>query len=233
MMRFLGLLTLLIATPAFAHDFWIEASEFAPRRGQRVELRLLNGEWLDGEVVGWDPGQVSRFVVRGGDSEREGEAVRFRGETTVIGYESRTRFVDLEPVVFARYLDEEGLRNRARPGSETVRDTYSRVAKAILRGGNDGGWEKPLGLELEIVPVSSPFGEGAVTFEVAFRGKPLAGTLLVALAKGTEVSARTDGAGRATLELAGDGMWLVKSVHIACARATSCRSWWASLTFER
>lgn len=226
-------LALLLATPALAHDFWIEASDFAPEKGERVELRLLNGERLEGQAVAWDPARVARFVVRGGEGEPGAGVARSRGETMVIGYESLPRFVDLEPAVFTRYLDEEGLRDRARPAGESIRDTYSRAAKAILRGTGDGEWAKPLGLEMEIVPLSSPFADGAVTFEVAFQGKPLAGTLLVALRRGAEVRARTDDAGRATLELAGHGTWLVKSVHIDCARTTSCRSWWASLTFER
>lgn len=239
MTRGAALLSLLLVPTAFAHDFWIEASDFRPLPGQTVTLRLFNGEALRGKPVPRIPSHIVRFVARTGGEMRPVEgaagadpagAVLFDGSSMVIGYESRTRSVDLQPRAFARYLDEEGLRNRVRPGAQAVRDSYSRCAKALI---GEDAWPEPLGLELEIVPVTSPFASRTVTFAVTFRGKPLQDTLLVAMREGAKAEGRTGADGRVTLELAGAGTWLVKTVHIDCARATECRSWWASLAFGR
>jgi len=70
-----------------------------------------------------------------------------------------------------------------------------------------------------------------------YEGKPLAGTLIMALQRGRPgaVSAvRSDSRGRATLKLDRPGLWLIKAVHMIPAPADANADWesfWASLTF--
>jgi uncharacterized GH25 family protein len=143
---------------------------------------------------------------------------------------------------FDRYLGEEGLeriRGLRKAGEGPVREIYSRCAKSLLRvGDGSSGYDRALGLELELVPERDPYslkpGE-ALPVRLLYRGEPLDGALVIALASpDSKVSARTAG-GRASLVLDRPGRWLVKAVHMVPAPEGSGAEWeslWASLTFE-
>lgn len=260
----LGVLGLL-AGPALAHDFWIEPSTFRPAPGGRVAVRLRVGEGLRGNPVPRDPGRIERFAVLAASA-----ASAASGETEVPGvpgsdpagwaspsspgllwivYDSAHASIELDPATFDRYLGEEGLeriRNLRAPGSGPVKEIYSRCAKSLLSvGDGDGrGFDRALGLELELVPERNPYalkaGE-ALPVRLLYHGKPLDGALVIAVPKDAPDvktaarSARSDHHGRATLSLDRPGLWLVKAVHMVPAPADSGADWeslWASLTFE-
>jgi len=68
-----------------------------------------------------------------------------------------------------------------------------------------------------------------------FRGKPLAGVLVVAINPNETVQARTDAKGLVKLRLGRSGFWLIKAVHMDAAppdAGVDWESWWASVTFE-
>ncbi|HEX5719080.1 MAG TPA: DUF4198 domain-containing protein, partial [Thermoanaerobaculia bacterium] len=100
------------------------------------------------------------------------------------------------------------------------------------------GYDRELGLELELIPERDPYalkpGE-ALPVRLLYRGKPLDGALVVAIAPpDARVSARTAG-GRVSLALDRPGLWLIKAVHMIPAPEGSGAEWeslWASLTFE-
>jgi hypothetical protein len=146
----------------------------------------------------------------------------------VIGYRSGFAEVELPRRTFDAYLREEGLENRITPGDDGVqRERYARFAKSIL---GTLGATRPLGWRFEVVP------SGPRAFVVLYEGAPLAGTLVLALAKdGRRLSGRTDSRGRVSFDLA-PGVWLVKTVHMVAAPADSGVRWeslWASVTFEK
>lgn len=258
MKRILTLFILLVAERTLAHDFWIEPSTFHPASGDVVYIGLRVGERFAGEPVSRNPARIVRFEahassgttpVLGASGRNPAGWLRVEGEESiVVTYQSRpTIHSPMKPDVFEAYLREEGLdsvlAHRARHGTarEPGREMFSRSARAILCG--RGAVRTPVdppGLPLEIVPLTDPCRMESDEFlgRIVFKGQPLANALVVAMQRnGRErVEARSDTLGRVTLRLPSGGPWLIKSVHMIAAPASSGVDWesiWASLTFER
>jgi uncharacterized GH25 family protein len=255
--RTLALLALFLVPPAAAHEFWIEPATFQPAPGATVAIGLRSGENQVGETVPRREARIERFElvgpgtklpVRGAEGrDPAGEATPPVAGSWQVVFRSRPLSITLDPAEFEAYLREEGLEHviaeRAAKGQARVdgREIYSRCAKALLSvGGAGAGFDRVVGLPLELIPERDPAALGTDrTFPVRleFDGKPLAGALVVARAKGAAdrpLRARTDAAGRAILELDGPGPWLVTSVHMIPAPEGSDADWeslWASLTF--
>lgn len=254
-----ALLGLLAGSALQAHDFWIEPSGFRPEPGSRVAVRLRVGERLQGEPVPRMPGRIERFAAVGPGGEMEivgmpgADPAGWASPTSPglhwIVYDSNHARAELDDPEFDAYLGEEGLeavrgQRAGKPGM--VKEIYSRCAKSLLAVGEGHeampGFDRVLGLELELVPEKSPYalkpGE-TLPVRLLYRGKPLAGALIVAISKASpdaKVAVRSDASGRAGLRLDHPGLWLVKAVHMIPAPAGSAADWesfWASLTFER
>jgi uncharacterized GH25 family protein len=246
-----------VAVPA--HDFWIEPSQFQPPPGSRITLRLRVGEHFRGDPVPFRPDTVRSFVIVsesgtrpiGGRLGAEPAAEIDVGEPgiAVVGYRSHPQPVELPAPEFERYLATEGLeaviRERAARGSSAApgREIFSRAAKALLAVGGGrpaSGFDRALGLTLELIPERSPWtlrtgDELPVVLE--YEGRPLAGALVMALHGSGErlASIRSDAAGRVRVPLSRSGVWMVKAVHMTPAPAGANADWesvWASLTFE-
>lgn len=242
-----ALLASLLASSASAHDFWIELSSARAAPGEPVAARLLVGDGLAGEPYPRNPAHFTRFwaASRAGEQPLTGRsgadpaglfAPRASG-VHAVGYASRPTLSALEPGKFEAYLDQEGLA-RVAPG----RELFSRCAKALLPVG-DGpseGWDRVLGLTLELVPERDPFAQakgGELPVRLYYEGAPLAGALVEAMHDGAAASAgRTDADGRVTLRVAAPGLWVVAAVHLTAAPpglGAEWESFWASLSFER
>ena len=134
---------------------------------------------------------------------------------------------------------------RAKRGQtgDPVKEIYSRCAKSLVAVGSGvgPGYNRTLGLPLELVPEVNPYTlkkGGELPVRLYYGGKPLAGTLVMALRKERSeprLSARSDSQGRVRLRLDRPGVWLVKAVHMVPAPKETGADWesfWASLTFE-
>lgn len=244
-------LMLLLAGPAAAHDFWIEPSSFRPSPGERVAVRLRVGEHLQGDPVPRNPERIERFAAVG--PEGEARVAGLTGSDPAgwispagpglhwIVFDSNHASLEQAGPKFDSYLGEEGLeriREIRKPGEGPVKEIYSRCAKSLLRvGEGSSGYDRALGLELELIPEKDPYalkpGE-PLPVRLLYRGEPLDGALVVAIAADSKASARTSG-GRVSLTLDRPGLWLVKAVHMVPAPAGSGAEWeslWASLTFD-
>lgn len=254
--RALLLLGFLLSGPVLAHDFWIEPSTFRPAPGGRVAVRLRVGQNLLGDPVPREPQRIERFAAINGTGEAGVPGVPGSDPAgwlspsspglTWIVYDSGHDSVQLDAAKFDAYLGEEGLeriRKLRKAGPGPVKEIYSRCAKSLLAVGVGPGvgYDKVLGLELELVAEKNPYalkpGED-LPLRLLYKGKPLDGALLVAIPKGapdSRVSARSDRHGKAAVRLDRPGFWLVKAVHMVPAPAGSGAEWeslWASLTFE-
>lgn len=236
MMKRLLFLTLL-AVSARAHDFWIEPTTFRPSAGETVYLSLRVGQDFVGDPVPRMAQRIEAFVVRDATGERAVNGIENSDPAgtitaakspTVIGYASHFSPVELPRDKFESYLREEGLENRIHVQTNGMqRERFARYAKTILGDAVD---VKPFGWRFELVPVS------ATQFRALYEKKPLAGTLVVALSRdGKKLSARSDKNGLVSFQLA-KGEWLVKTVHMVPAPASSGFQWeslWASITFAQ
>lgn len=258
----IGLALLLMALSASAlraHDFWIEPSAFTPMPGQRVSVRLRVGEGFRGDPVPRNPERIERFAAVGAagevpvagvpNAEPAGFVAFNSPGLQLLVYDSDHASVELEGPKFEDYLKLEGLESisalRAKSGQTgaLAKEVYSRCAKSLLAvGSGDGkGFDRKLGLPLELVPEANPYGlkeKGNLPVRLYYGGKPLAGALVIALQKDRpepRLSARSDKEGRVRLPLDRPGVWLVKAVHMVQAAKETGADWesfWASLTFE-
>ncbi|HEX3552715.1 MAG TPA: DUF4198 domain-containing protein [Thermoanaerobaculia bacterium] len=255
-----ALLALLTAPALSAHDFWIEPSAFRPAIAQRLAVRLRVGQEFKGDPVPRDPSLLQRFALvgPGGESAVPGVpntepagflSIPAPGLYTIV-YASNPEPVQLDAKKFNDYLSQEGLERirdlRAQAGQSDApdREVFSRCAKALVAagGGEAGaGWNRVLGLRLELVPEANPYtlpAGGVLPARLLYEGKPLPGALVTAFTKDhpeRKVAARSDARGRVALKLDHPGVWLVKAVHMIPAPRESGADWesfWASVTFE-
>ncbi len=249
---------LLYSLSAWAHDFWIEPSTFRPAVGSLVEIALRVGERFRGDPVARSEKRIVRFTLASpeGESPVTGEegnepagSIRITEPgLQIVGYRSNNARVDLPAEKFEQYLKEEGLEKaialRARRGEseKPSREHYSRCAKSLLSAGDRAsGQDRALGFTLELVAEKNPYAArpgDAIPFRLLYRGKPLAGALVVALPQEEpeeKLTARSDAKGCVLFRLARKGPWLLKAVHITPAPPGGEADWeslWASLTFE-
>lgn len=248
----------LLALPGRAHDFWIEPSRYRPAPGSALLLRLRVGQDFKGDPLPRNGSLIRRFALLGPGNEKpiEGrEGVDPAGFAKVDGpglylavYDSAFSHVELEAPKFETYLKEEGLEaiaaERLKRGEADRPDyeRFARCAKAFIQVGEGPakGFDRVLGLPLELVPEQDPLAAKRLSVRLLFQGKPLRGAMVVAMNQADPAAKQrvcTDARGRATLRL-GKGTWLVKAVHMQRAAkgpdvSEDWESWWASMSFER
>lgn len=251
---------MLAASAASAHEFWIEVANWRPQVSELVRVHIRVGEQFRGSPVVRDASRFHAFVcvdpqgartdVVGLDGRDPAGVMRADSPGLhIVAYHGTHRLIEHEPGAFEDYLSHDGLDHLFRGSRETndsqanesapIREVYSRCAKALVRagGGASEGFDRVLGLPLEIVPAADPFkpiGSGATTttssvekgdpekapghpFIVLFRGKPVADVLVVAVNEREpekRFTGRTDSRGRVELPLAQGGVWLVSCVHM-------------------
>ena len=248
------------AAPGMTHDFWIEPVTFRPPINSSLPVNLRVGEDFNGTSQPYVPDWLVDFSVStaagrtavaglAGDDPAATLALTTPG-LRLIGYHSNRSFVDLEAERFNKYLLSEGLERiveiRRERGQLQAngRENYSRCAKSLVIVGNGSrrGFDRVLGYPLELIPQADPYSlapNDPLTVALIFRGKPVAGALVIAFSAdrpADRLKVRTGTDGRATLPLNRAGRWLVKAVHMiavpASDPAADWESFWASLTFE-
>jgi uncharacterized GH25 family protein len=249
----------LVTAPTLAHDFWIEPSSFHPPAGSELAVSLRVGEHFRGDPVPRADARIVKFVLSSASGETPigglpatdpaGLVNVTSPGISIIGYRSQRSAITLEAEKFEKYLADEGLdevlktrRARGEQG-KAGSEVYSRCAKSLIAadGTGESGFDRALGFTAEIVAESNPLklhaGE-TMRVRVLHEGKPLAGTLVKAIAledPDNTLTARSGKDGRAALRLPRKGVWLVKTVHMVPAPKETGADWeslWASLTFE-
>lgn len=240
MNRAAALALALIASPAAAHDFWIELD----RSKVAADEAVLTASFKIGEAANpedWNT-RVERIValrsygpdgkVRDQQAEitpgEPGSAtIRLEGEGThIVTLESTPSESDLPAAEFKDYAKHEGLaavlawREANGQSAKNGRELYARRAKALVQLGSKPSdtVSAPLGLSLEVVPERNPLllkdGE-PLPVRLYYRGKPLAGAMLRAepLSAATPSASQiTDSEGRARFALPRPGKWKIATV---------------------
>ena len=255
-----AILSALLATPVFAHEFWIEPDTFRPQANEVVPLTFFVGMAYQGdelprytsrivEFLHFEPGAKAK-PVPGFEGQRAGLVRTHAPGLHLVAYQSTSTFVELEPEKFKEYLLEEGLDSivelrRSRGESDKPgRELFARCPKALLQVGDSGDAKdgmRVMGFPVELIAEVNPYelspGD-SLPIRVFSRGKPLANALVVSFPHEDpedKPQARTDRDGRATLNLEYSGAWLIKTVlmeRIDDDPRADWQSWWGSLTFE-
>lgn len=252
---------MLAATPAGAHDYWLEFHPAAPAAGGELAAALWLGEDFvpEAQTAIQDARAVSlRHLTRFRDLDllpraRQGVAPLLRLGLAAPGghllaLERDTTRVQLRARRFNRYLEDEGLRGalaeRKRSGELWRRGTerYQRYLKAFVQVGDapDAISTRVLGHRLEVVPerdlATVRVGE-RLGVRVLFEGRPLAGAQVEVFARAAGApqgqAGVTDAGGRAEFTVHEPGTWLVRTVHMQ--RCVGCEvqweSFWAAYSF--
>ena len=175
LLQYVALHIALSSTPLFAHDLWLEPTDFSPKPGDIVGVRMRVGQNLVGDAVPHVPALAREFVVQ--DALERRPLVARRGAEpagllrvmvpglSVVGYRSERSTIDLEAEKFNAYLVDEGLEaiaaERARRGEsgKSTRELYSRCAKSLIfsPAPNAAQGDRSLGYTLELVAERNPY----------------------------------------------------------------------------
>lgn len=266
-----GLTALAAAGPAAAHDLWLVPSSFVPEPGEAVAVSIRVGhDPATAEPLPHRPEWVERFVfagpeegeIRGAPGSDPAGYARFEAPGLyALALVSGATEHEMEVAGFERYLTEEGLEAAARPRAETVyadgvvHEAFSRSVKSLVRlVGDDGatgpgGFDRPLGLPLELVPVGDPFEPSSrvLRLRVLLYGDPVEGVPVDLGPLDPESTAVpsppavSDATGEVTVDLPPDTPRLLATAVVLLpaeaqpngADGTEWHSVWTSLTWER
>lgn len=261
-------LAIAVTTPAAGHEYWLALAPWTAGVREDVSVHAFAGIGLKGEGKPYASSRVVRFVARTGvlidlrDAASTGDMAwaRFapsdRGGA-LFAYESSFAANVLPAEAFDAYLKEDGLDEplairRSTHDQRPGRERYRRCAKAWLGGDDAARATRPLGMPLEIVPITPPHTDSPLRIVLLWEGKPLGNALVNAWHAPLDssdatssarpdltepsISVRTDREGRAVLPIAAPGQWLVSTVHMVPCREPDDADWestWASLSFAR
>jgi uncharacterized GH25 family protein len=269
--KFAALLLLagLVPATALAHEFWLAPSSYVAAPGRPIRIAAFAGTGFRGEAKPWATPRAVRFVARTArdldlTSIAENGSLDWAAFSpsdaggALLAYESNFAFIELPANQFDAYLESEGLdqplaARRHDHDSAPGRERYRRCPKAWLAGADESRATRPVGLPLEIVPLSAPGESPALRVHVLWGGKPLANSLVKAWRAPIGADGalsdpasrdscavlwqqRTDARGEVVVPVAAAGEWLVATVHMEPSRDRAAADWestWASLTFER
>jgi hypothetical protein len=244
---------LVAATPASAHDFWLEPSDGKPPPGKVLSVGLAVGEHFIGDALPRPAEGVERFsfLHAGGESRVTGGAGEVPAGIVVmpspamglLTYAGGGASVELSLADFRRYADAYGLWQAidAEGGwreQGPFRECFYRRAKSAIGAADAGGLsETAQGWDFEIT-LSMHADAGTIKGRLLSEGDPVADTLVRLYRKGDpgfEVKQRTDAGGSFALQLPGPGLWGVMAVSIHRAGFFAACDWesrWASFTFD-
>lgn len=254
------------AQAAYAHDFWIEPETFqlSEPGAANVSFKVGHGE----DQSAW-PARTHRIIglrtlSPEGLVDHQGNLGQVPFDAAkpvtlntpglhVLFFESTNSFSALPAEDFNAYAEEEGIRPilAHRAATDTLdtegRELYSRRGKALLQVGDVAGETpdymfKPVGMTLEIVPMSDPFrraDDEAFAFAVHYKGKPLPGATIHITRlddPDTTMTTTTDAEGNARFNPGADGRWLLHTVWSETApdllKDATYSTVFSSLTFE-
>ncbi|MGH9197438.1 MAG: DUF4198 domain-containing protein, partial [Acidimicrobiia bacterium] len=202
----LALSVLLVASLAWAHDFWLAASPWHLKPGDRITITANVGERFPLPTSFTSPDRIQSLEVIGPTGKRL-KPTPFRkadqslaadvvlpstAGTYLVAMTVKPRFIQLQPDQFAEYLRHEGLewivddRTSREEENKPGRERYSRYAKLLIRTGNGSSNRvtKPTGLKAELVPDTDPTSlnvGGTLGLRLLHEGRPVEGALVGAV----------------------------------------------------
>jgi len=231
-------LYLLGAFAASAHDTWIAPSAFTTVAGQEVRFEITSGMKFPALDAGPKADRIAKAGFRLGsktgdlkDFVGSKEALRvshsFAENGVAIAWlQSLPKQLELTDEQVAEYLEEARAPSDIRSawerqkGKAKWKEEYIKCAKTAVAVGDAAGdesWGQPVGLILEIVPVSNPTtikaGQSA-TFKMLREGKPLPNAALALVREGGEerIYQTTDAEGVATFPFPKAGKHLLTTM---------------------
>ena len=236
------LLTFLFAANSFAHEYWLESSNFWLKSRERTDIRLFVGDALkEPEERPYQAGKTDAFDMITRDGTFDMRSITENDAKPVMTYASdqegtvlfsMTRnwsYIKLEAAKFEDYLREDAMeyviadRKKRGESEKEGRERYSRYLKTLVQIGDDKNAvpKARIGTKIEIVPLENPYTKkvgGDLKLQAWFNGRPLAlKTIFADNRDGTDIKTQnviTDEQGRFTIKLDRKGLWLIRTVHM-------------------
>jgi len=242
---------------AYAHEYWIEADNYAPEPGNTVALTVRVGQDFVGEEVLNIKDFYSDYSVssKAGRQPVSGSLATTppayitiaETGTYIVGQRTVRSQVKMNPEKFSQYLKKQGLDDAlknvdySKSDENPITEDYSRCAKAIIRSGTMSETDvlsTALGYTLELIPYSDPARLKAgdtFTVQLRYEDQPMANAQITGLNKHKSefpVKIRTDNEGYAHITLPYSGTWMLSSVYIIPGIDSDWESFWANLSFS-
>ena len=218
-MRRLALLVALATSPAaLAHDAWVQTNTNLIRPGDVVHVDLMLGnhgnEHRDFKIAGKLPLEGASLDVIAPD----GSTYDVKGGLVDTGYAPQegywtTRFEPAKPGLYTVAQRSDRVMSYAPERAIKGAKTFFVAAESLDRPRADNpGFDRPLGHDLELVPVTNPvtpMGPGnPIKVRLLYHGKPLAGERVSFIPRGAalkpgldpQYERMTDARGEATFE---------------------------------
>ncbi|HAV1831794.1 TPA: DUF4198 domain-containing protein [Enterobacter hormaechei subsp. steigerwaltii] len=247
--------SVFISMPALAHDFWILPHDAQSSTGKEVVFELRIGPGWPGVRSSRLPGLIASFDAWDAEGKQNipghdgalviGHIKNRAPGATVVGLTTNGAQITLPANEFEKYLKEEGLgkvsqaRKESGDSEQPGTEIFSRFAKTlVLVDGKSTGYDRVLGLQREIVPVTDPLNYRAGSpFRVRLlaANRPLANIQVKAEVNTTPpriLKAVTDAKGEVSFNLPVKGEWLFSAVDMLPSDDPDVdwHSLWASLT---
>ncbi|MDF1748785.1 MAG: DUF4198 domain-containing protein [Alphaproteobacteria bacterium] len=251
---------LLLASPASAHEFWIEADSYQVEPDQAIVGHTKTGMNFKGIRDYYLPHLFDRFEMIDADGMRPVEGLpgdipplnmmpRRDGLHRVI-YQSKTKTVHFEEwQKFADYLLDMGLEPPLARHTELgyapndVTESYIRCAKALVAVGDGAGQDASAGMPIELVALNNPYTTAdatGLTVQLLWQNAPMGNAQITVFHGQNEtlqvVKVHTNDTGIAVLPNLGPGPYLANAVHFMEAPSIYGTPWlshWASLTYKQ
>lgn len=236
------LLTFLFAANSFAHEYWLEPSNFWLKSRERMDIRLFVGDALkEPEERPYQAGKTDIFEMITRDGTFDMRSMTENDAKPVMTYASdqegtvlfsMTRnwsYIKLDAAKFEDYLREDAMdyiiadRKKRGESEKEGRERYARYLKTLVQIGDDKNAvpKTRVGTKIEIVPLENPYSKkigSDLKLQAWFNGRPLAlKTIFADSRDGTDIKSQTvttDEQGRFTIKLDRKGLWLVRTVHM-------------------
>ncbi|MDG2205726.1 MAG: DUF4198 domain-containing protein [Alphaproteobacteria bacterium] len=236
-MRILALLACMLASPAIAHELWIEPGDYQLRISENIVAEIKNGEDFEGYRLPYLPKDFEHFVILGanqvagvvsrlGDRPAIDQAAPGSG-LNIIVYESRPSTISYDSFEkFEAFAINHGVDDMAKThfarglASGPFAEVYTRYSKALVSVGTAQGQDRHLGLEAELVALENPYllkNASHVRVQLFFKGAPVPKSQVELYSKGSlgEVRAsihHTDADGIANLRIEPGFAYMVNAV---------------------
>ncbi|RED11020.1 DUF4198 domain-containing protein [Pontivivens insulae] len=260
MFRTIALSATLLASPLFAHEFWIEGGDHTVAVGETITGDIRVGSELSGTRQPYRPDRFRRFeYYQNGVSQEVGgrlgdlPALSLDGASpglvSIIHHSGQSILTYRDETLLERYLATEGLDHlmarhleRGLPLTGFM-ESYSRQAKALYAVGDGEGSDQFTGMPFEMVALDNPYTlEGPVRVRLLLDGRPYPDAPVNLFhrvdGEGVQVRLRTNAEGVFTVDHTEPGTVLLNSVYLFETDARSLsqpvwESYWASLIWRR
>ncbi len=253
------ILCVLVTGSMQAHDTWVSPSAYSSATGKPVIFALTSGMKFPALETGPKPERIAKAgfcsaAEKGEIKDLTGAEEALRGTLSfaeagivTVWFEARPRELDLTDEQVVEYLDEihapAAIREtwEKQKGRQKWKETYIKCAKtavAVGDGAGDKTWSEPVGMALEIVPLTNPVtakaGQG-FSLKLLRDGQPVPQASIALVEEGHEnrVFQVTDADGLATFTPTKAGQYLFTCVILEPAGKNSIwKSRFTTFTFQ-